>query len=31
MVRNDDIERATAALVALVECELARAGTMARP
>ena len=31
MVRNDDIERATDALVALVECELARAGTMARP
>ena len=31
MVRNDDIERATAALVALVECELARTGTMARP
>ncbi|HEX4746864.1 MAG TPA: guanylate kinase [Gaiellaceae bacterium] len=25
MVRNDDIERATAALAALVECELARA------
>ena len=31
MVRNDDIERATDALVALVECELARAGTMACP
>ena len=31
MVRNDDIERATAALAALVECELAFAGTMARP
>jgi guanylate kinase len=31
MVRNDDIERATAALAALVECELARAGTMSRP
>jgi guanylate kinase len=31
MVRNDDLERATAALVAIVECELARAGTMARP
>ena len=31
MVRNDDLERATAALAALVECELARAGTMARP
>jgi guanylate kinase len=31
MVRNDDLERATAALAALVECELARAGSMARP
>ena len=31
MVRNDDIGRATSALVALVECELALAGTMARP
>jgi len=31
MVRNDDVERATAALTALVECELALAGTMARP
>jgi guanylate kinase len=31
MVRNDDIERATAALAALVECELARAATLARP
>jgi guanylate kinase len=30
MVRNDELERATAALAALVECELARAGTMAR-
>ena len=30
-VRNDDVERATAALAALVECELARAATMARP
>ena len=30
MVRNDDVERATAALAALVECELARAATMAR-
>ena len=29
MVRNDDIERATAALAALVECELAAAATMA--
>jgi guanylate kinase len=31
MVRNDDVERATAALAAIVECELARAGTMSRP
>ena len=31
MVRNDDLERATAALSAIVECELARAGTMGRP
>ena len=31
MVRNDDVERATAALAALVECELAHAGTMSRP
>jgi guanylate kinase len=31
MVRNDDLERATTALTALVECELVRAGTMARP
>jgi guanylate kinase len=31
MVRNDDLERATAALAAIVECELARAGTMSRP
>src|SRR5262249_11189672 len=31
MVRNDDLERATAALAALVECELVSAGTMARP
>jgi guanylate kinase len=30
MVRNDDLERATAALSALVECELALAGTMSR-
>ena len=29
MVRNDDIERATAALVAIVECELVRTGSMA--
>jgi len=31
MVRNDDLERATAALAAIVECELALAGTMSRP
>ena len=31
MVRNDDVARATAALTALVECELALAGSMARP
>ena len=31
MVRNDEVERATSALTALVECELALAGTMARP
>jgi len=31
MVRNDDIERATAALAALVECELAATATMANP
>ena len=31
MVRNDDIERATAVLAAIVESELARAGSMARP
>ena len=30
MVRNDDVERATAAVAALVECELAFTGTMAR-
>ncbi len=30
MVRNDDLERATSALAALVECELAIAGTMPR-
>ena len=29
-VRNDELERATAALAALVECELARAGTISR-
>jgi guanylate kinase len=31
MVRNDDVERATDALAALVEQELQLAGTMARP
>jgi guanylate kinase len=31
MVRNDDLERATAVLVAVVECELELAGTMSRP
>jgi len=31
MVRNDDVERATEALAALVERELELAGTMARP
>jgi guanylate kinase len=31
MVRNDELERATAALAALVECELDRAGTISRP
>jgi guanylate kinase len=31
MVRNDDVERATAALGAIVECELVLAGTMSRP
>jgi guanylate kinase len=30
MVRNDDVERATAAVAAIVECELAAAGTMTR-
>jgi len=30
MVRNDELERATSALSALVECELALAGTMPR-
>jgi guanylate kinase len=30
MVRNDDLDRATTALAALVECELAFTGTMAR-
>ena len=31
VVRNDDVRRATDALAALVEAELAYAGTMARP
>lgn len=31
MVRNDDLDRATAVLTAIVECELASAGTMSRP
>ncbi|MDQ3121200.1 MAG: guanylate kinase [Actinomycetota bacterium] len=31
MVRNDDVERATTAVAAIVECELAFAGTMSRP
>jgi guanylate kinase len=31
VVRNDDLERATAAVAALVECEIAVAGTMSRP
>jgi guanylate kinase len=31
MVRNDELERATAALAAIVDCELSLAGTMARP
>jgi len=31
MVRNDDLERATTALAALVDCELVFAGTMLRP
>jgi guanylate kinase len=30
MVRNDDLERATAVLSAIVECELSLAGTMSR-
>jgi len=30
MVRNDELERATAALAALVECELVRVGTISR-
>ena len=31
MVRNDDVDRATDALAALVEQELQAAGTMSRP
>ena len=31
MVRNDDVERATTAVAAIVECETARVGTMTRP
>ena len=31
MVRNDDVERATAAVAAIVECELELAGTMTGP
>ncbi|MGH3134379.1 MAG: guanylate kinase [Gaiellaceae bacterium] len=31
VVRNDDVERAAAAVAALVECELQSAGTMSRP
>ena len=31
MVRNDDVARAMGALTALVECELALAGSMSRP
>jgi guanylate kinase len=31
MVRNDELERATGALAAIVECELALVGTMGRP
>jgi guanylate kinase len=31
MVRNDDLERAIAAIAAIVECELHAAGTMSRP
>jgi hypothetical protein len=31
MVRNDEVERATEALSALIERELVLAGTMARP
>ncbi len=31
VVRHDDLERATTAVAALVECEIALAGTMSRP
>jgi guanylate kinase len=31
MVRNDDVERATSAVAAIVECEMEFAGTMSRP
>jgi guanylate kinase len=31
VVRNDDLERATMAVAAIVECEVALAGTMSRP
>jgi len=31
MVRNDELERATAALAAIVECELGRTGSMGGP
>jgi guanylate kinase len=31
VVRNDELERATTAVAALVECEIALAGTMSRP
>jgi guanylate kinase len=31
VVRNDDLDRATTAVAALVECEIALAGTMSRP
>ena len=31
MVRNDDVERAISAVAAIVECEMAFAGTMSRP
>jgi len=31
MVRNDELERATAALAAIVECELGRTGSMSGP